>query len=212
MSDDPRELLVEICHRLAARNFTTATGGNVSVRLPDDTFWVTPSALHKARVTVADLVRVTEGGEVLEGSRKPSSETIMHFMAYAALPRAGAIIHAHPPCASGFAMSGKPIDTTSTSEAVAILGPDIPLIRYEHPASAALAEIVGLTMQPTRKAYLMAHHGVLTWGVDLWDAYNILDTLELFAQSLVVAHQLGGPVALPESDVQWLAKKHLELL
>jgi len=212
MSADPRFELVEICHLLAARSYTTATGGNVSMRLTDGTFWVTPGALNKMRVRVEDLVRVNAAGEVLEGTRKPSSETFMHLAAYQALPTAGAVIHAHPPYASGFSQAGKVLDTSSSSEAVAILGRDVPLLPYEHPSTRGLAELVGRSMRRDCKAYLLKHHGVLTWGADLWDAYDILDVLELYAHSLIAAIIAGGPQSLSESDLRWLQEKHLELM
>ena len=212
MSDDPRLALVEICHLLAARSFTTATGGNVSVRLPDDSFWVTPSALHKGRVGVEDLVRIDSAGAILAGARKPSSETFMHLMAYQALPQMGAVIHAHPPYATGFTQAGKTLDTSSSSEAIAILGRAVPLIPYAPPSSTELAELVGRSMQPLQKAYMMAHHGVLTWGRDLWDAYDILDTMELFAQSLAVSILAGGAVPLPDHEQRWLEQKHREIM
>lgn len=204
---DPRPLIVEVCHLLAARNFTTATGGNVSVLLPDGTAWVTPSRLHKARVTAADLVRVTLDGEQVEGTRSASSETAMHLAMYRALPRAGAIIHAHPPATTGFAQACKPIDTRSSSEATAILGTEVPLIPYARPSTRELADLVGAAMRPNCPAYLMAQHGVLTWGADLWDAYDILDTLEIFTMSLVTAAIIGGAVPLPPEELAWLGKK-----
>lgn len=204
---DPRPLIVEVCHLLAARTFTTATGGNVSVRLPDGTAWVTPSRLHKARVTAGDLVRVTLEGEQVEGSRTASSETAMHLAMYRALPRAGAVIHAHPPASTGFAQANRTIDTRSSSEARVILGPEVPLIPYARPSTQDLADLVGASMQPNCRAYLMAQHGVLTWGVDLWDAYDTLDTLEIFTMSLVVSHLVGGAVPLPPEELAWLAKK-----
>jgi len=212
MSADPRIELVEICHLLAARSYTTATGGNVSVRLPDGTFWVTPGGLNKMRVNEEDLVRVNAAGEVLEGTRRQSSETFMHLMAYQALPAAGAVIHAHPPYATGFAQAGKTLDTSSSCEAVAILGRDIPLLPYAHPSSRELAELVGRFMRPACKAYMMSHHGVLTWGTDLWDAYDILDVMEIFAHALVASITIGSPISLPESDLRWLQEKHLELM
>lgn len=204
---DPRPLIVEVCHLLAARTFTTATGGNVSVRLPDDTCWVTPSRLHKARVKVDDLVRVTLDGEQVEGTRGMSSETPMHLAMYRALPAAGAIIHAHPPVSTGFAQACTPIDTRSSSEATAILGAEVPLIPYDRPSTNELAELVGRSMRPDCPAYLMAQHGVLTWGADLWDAYDILDTLEIFSMSLLAARLLGGAVPLPAEELAWLRKK-----
>ncbi|MHB0937412.1 MAG: class II aldolase/adducin family protein [Armatimonadota bacterium] len=212
MAADPRVDLVEICHLIAARGYTTATGGNVSVRMPDGTFWVTPGGLNKARVRIEDLVRISATGEVLEGTRKPSSETFMHLAAYQALPQAGAVVHAHPPYASGFSQAGKTLDTSSSSEAVAILGRDVPLIAYAHPGSNELAELIGRAMKPTHKAYMMKHHGVITWGTNLWDAYDILDVMELYAHSLVASIIVGNPLSLPEHDLQWLEQKHLELM
>jgi len=208
MSDDQRALLVEVSHLLAARNFTTATGGNISLRLPDGGCWVTPSRLHKARVQLADLVRVDADGCVVTGTRLPSSETFMHLAAYRALPRAGAIIHAHPPAATGFAQARKPIETTSSSEAFAILGPEVPLLPFAHPGTQELADQIGAAMQPSRRAYLLAHHGVLTWGENLWDAYDTLDTLELYTQTLLAAAIAGGAIPLPEEDLAILAKKY----
>ncbi len=211
MSTDPRALIVEVCHLLAARNFTSATGGNVSVRLPDGSCWVTPSQLHKARVQVADLVRVAADGRQLDGTRSATSETYMHLSVYRRIPTAGAVLHAHPPVSTGFALAGKPMDNTSSSEAVAILGRCVPLLPYLPPSSASLAALVEQSVTPSVPAYLLAHHGVLTWGPDLWQAYDILDTLELFAQSLVAATQLGAPVPLPEEELRWLDHKNAEI-
>jgi L-fuculose-phosphate aldolase len=207
MSTDLRPLVVEICHLLAAHNFTTATGGNVSVRLPDDSIWVTPSRLHKARVTVADLVRVDAAGQRLDGERLPTSETPMHLAIYQACPLVQAIVHAHPPTATGFAQAGRTIDTRASSEAMAILGAEVPLIPYARPSTPELASLVAAAIHPGQHAYLLANHGVITWGADLWQAYDYLDTLELFAQSLVTTYLLGGPVLLSADEQAWLLQK-----
>ena len=209
MDQDPRALLVEVCHLIAARGFTSATGGNISVRLGDDTCWVTPSRLHKARVTVGDLVRVDMGCRVVEGRRPASSETLVHLAIYRALPGARAVVHAHPPAATGFAQACRPIDTRSSSEASVILGPEVPLIAYERPSTPQLADAVGRAMTRRQKAYLLAQHGAVTWGTDLWDAYDVLDTLEVFTQSLVVATIVGGAKPLPEAERAWLESKFI---
>jgi L-fuculose-phosphate aldolase len=208
MTPDPRLLLVEICHLLAAQRFTSATGGNISVKLADGTFWVTPSCLHKARVRVEDLMRIAADGTVLEGTRRPSSETPMHLAMYRALPQMGAVIHAHSPIATGFAQAGKRIETNCSSEAYEILGPYVPLLPYARPSTAALADTVADAMCPRHHAYLLANHGVLTWGNDLWEAYDMLDTLETFAQSLLAAYTLGGPTTLPADELRWFDEKH----
>ena len=200
---------MEICHLIAARGFTSATGGNISVRLDDGTSWVTPSRLHKARVAVSDLVRVDGTGKVVEGQRQPSSEQLVHLAIYRALPQAQAVVHAHPPAATGFAQACRPIDTRCSSEATVILGPEVPVIPYERPSTQALADAVGRAMTPRQKAYLLGQHGAVTWGGDLWEAYDILDTLEIFTQSLVVATIAGGAKPLPEVERQWLEQRFI---
>lgn len=207
MATDPRGILVEICHLLAARNFTTATGGNVSVRMPDDTYWMTPTCLHKARVQLDDLVRVDAAGRVLEGRRKPSSEAPLHLAAFRALPQVGAVIHAHPIAATGFAQACRPIETASSSEAYVILGAEVPLLPYTTPTTNQLAEVVADALNVRQQAYLLANHGVFTWGTNLWAAYDILDTLELYAQSLLASYTLGGPRALPAAELAILETK-----
>lgn len=207
MYDDPRNELVEICHLMAARNFTTATGGNVSVKLPDGTCWVTPSQVHKARVTVADLVRVDADFKVVEGTRRPSSETLVHLALYRALPKAGAVIHAHPPTACGFAQARKPLRTNSSSEGYVVLGDEVPLLPYERPGTVALAEQIAAAVDARHPAYLMANHGALTWGRDLWSSYDMLDTLELFAQSLLVSTLLGGAQPLSREELAELEEE-----
>ena len=207
LPDDPRSILVEVCHLMAAHEFTSATGGNVSVKVPDGSIWITPSCLHKRRVQIEDLVKVSSDGEILVGQRTPSSETIVHLAVYQALPGVGAVIHAHPPAATGFAQACREIDTRSSSEAYFILGPTVPLIPYARPSTPELADIVRRAMNTRNRAYLLANHGILTWGADLWEAYDILDTLEMFAQSQVVANSLGGLVPLPEEECRWLEEK-----
>ncbi|MHB0999430.1 MAG: class II aldolase/adducin family protein [Armatimonadota bacterium] len=207
MSDDPRSVMAEICYLLATQRLTSATGGNVSMRLPDGTFWVTPSRLHKRRVKAEELVRIDDAGNVLEGTRTPTSEVPMHLAAFRALPCAGAVIHAHPPFATGYALACMEMETVSSSEAYAILGSKVPLIGYARPSTDGLAQIIEESVVKGHKAYLMANHGVLTWGADLWEAFDVLDTLEMYAHSLFTATILGGAVPLSEDECAWLAKK-----
>jgi L-fuculose-phosphate aldolase len=165
--------------------------------------------LHKARVTIKDLVRVDDRCKVVEGGRPASSEMLVHLAIYRALPQAMAVVHAHPPAATGFAQACRAIDTRSSSEASVILGPQVPLIGYERPSTPQLANAVGKAMHPRQKAYLLAQHGAITWGSDLWDAYDTLDTLEVFTQSLVVATIVGGARPLPAKERAWLERKFI---
>ena len=204
MFEDPRDQIVEICHLLASQRLTSATGGNVSVRLADGSCWVTPSSLHKSRVRVEDLVRVDSHCQVLEGWRRPSSETLVHLAIYRALPQALAVVHAHPPVGTGFALACTPVPTHFSTEASAIIGAEVPVIPYGRPSTPELAEQVAKCCHPHCMAYLLANHGVVSWGASLWQAYDVMETLEFYAQSVMAAYALGGGHALPEEETRWI--------
>ena len=207
MPSDIRAITADICTLMASQRLTTATGGNVSVRLPDGTFLVTPSRFHKRRVKEKDLVRINGSGEVVEGDRTPTSEVPMHLAIFNSIPEAGAIIHAHPPYATGYSFTCKDLETIASSEAYFVLGSKIPVIEYARPSTQELGRIMAESMTKDHKAYLMANHGVITWGVDIWDAFDILDTLEMYAHSHFVASMAGGVVTLPIEECEWLKSK-----
>lgn len=207
MPNDMRAITADICTLLASQRLTTATGGNVSVRLPDGTFLVTPSRFHKRRVKEKDLVRINGSGDVVEGDRTPTSEVPMHLAIFNSIPEAGAIIHAHPPYATGYSFTCKDLETIASSEAYFVLGSKIPVIEYARPSTQELGRIMAESMTKDHKAYLMANHGVITWGVDIWDAFDILDTLEMYAHSHFVASMAGGVVPLSIEECEWLKSK-----
>lgn len=208
MLTDPRNEIVEICHLLAKQRLTSATGGNVSVRQEDGSFWVTPSSLHKGRMTIDDLVCVDADLVVLQGWRRPSSETLLHLAIYLALPQAQAVVHAHPPFCGGYALACKPIPTDYATEACAIIGPEVPVVPYGRPSTPALAKEMEKTCHPANMAYLLANHGAVTWGKTLWQAYDVMETLEYYAQSLLCAQLLGGGKRIPEEEKAWIAQCH----
>ena len=210
MSCNEKLDIVRVSNAMAARDFTTATGGNISVRTVENGCWITPSRLHKALVTENDLVLVDKDGQKISGDRDASSEGMLHLAVYRALPQAGAVIHAHPPYINGFAQNCIPIDTRSSSEAVFLLGAEVPVLPYFRPGTFDLADGVEKAVNSRQQAYLLANHGVICWGINLQEAYDILDTLELFARSLVISRILGGEKPLPPQEVQWLEDKYGE--
>jgi L-fuculose-phosphate aldolase len=208
MTYDPCPVIVEVCHMLAAQKLTSATGGNVSARMPDGTFWITATGIHKGRMQVADLVRITGEGLVVEGERRPSSEALMHLAMYRALPQAKAVVHAHLPITTGFALAHTPINTCYATEASAIIGPRVPVVPYGRPSTTDLSDEVERACDPLYKAYLLANHGVVSWGKDLWHAYDVMETLEVYAQSLLTANAVGGGKLLPEQERRWLVETY----
>ena len=106
-----REQVCDVCHKMWQLGWVAANDGNVSVKLPDGNFMATPTGISKSFITPEKLVIINDEGEVLEGAPyKPSSEIKMHLRCYKEREDVGAVVHAHPPTATGYAVAGKSLD------------------------------------------------------------------------------------------------------
>jgi len=175
--------------------FAPGTSGNLSVQLPfSDRFserriLATPTGCSKALLRPADMVIVDLDGRFLSGTRNVTSEIGMHLAIYRGRPDVTAVVHAHPPIATGFASCGLALDAPLCAELIMTLG-KIPLAPY---ATTGTDE-VGVSLEPFLRdhdAILMANHGLVTYGKDLLDAFMKMETCEHFAQVCLTAHQLG---------------------
>jgi L-fuculose-phosphate aldolase len=185
-----RQAIVEIGRRLYNRGYIAASDGNISVRLPDgNRFMATPSGVCKGYLTSDMMVVVDAQGRKLAGRLNPSSELAMHMIIYRLRSDVGAVVHAHPPCGTGFAAAGLALDAPLISEVVLTLG-CIPLAGYGTPSTSELAEAIAPYI-PHYDALLLANHGALTCGPDLENAYFKMETLEHFAKICLVARLLG---------------------
>lgn len=108
--------------KIYQRGLVAANDGNLSVRVGENALWVTPTGVCKGDMTEDMLVKITLDGALLEGTRKPSSETKMHLRIYQENPTVRAVVHAHPPVATTFAAAGIPLDKPVLQEAVVQLG------------------------------------------------------------------------------------------
>lgn len=193
-----RKDIVEIGRRLYEKGFIAASDGNVSVRMERDRILTTPSGRNKGRLDPEDLVVTDLEGRKLYGKLEPSSEIEMHLVMYHERPDVGAVVHAHPPCASGFAVAGIAMDRPLLSEVVLTLG-TVPLAQYGTPTTPELAEAV--RPYASYDGMLLSNHGALTVGADLATAYDRMETLEHSAHIYVVARTLGNERALSEEHV-----------
>ena len=194
-----RDEIVRYGRMLHEQFFVAATDGNLSVRLEDGSILCTPTCLCKGMMAPDDLVIVNANGEMLRGHRSPSSEIAMHLLIYRLRPDVHAVVHAHPPTATGFAAAGVALTQPLVSEIVIALG-EIPLAPYATPGSPALSE----SLRPLiadHDAILMANHGVVTYGADLGGAYMKMETVEHFARVVLVTQQIGRQQLLPEAEV-----------
>lgn len=196
--------IVRVCRRLDARGLVAGPDGNVSVRLAADRLLVTPSGMTKALVTADDLVEIDLAGSVLRGARRPSSELRMHLRIYEARADVGAVVHAHPPTATGFAVAGEDFLTPVLPEIILQLG-GVPLLPFAVPGGDELAATFDSQLT-THDAFLLANHGATTLGPTLEIALQRMESLEHAARILLVARQLGRVNSLTPDQLRALTR------
>ncbi len=194
--------LIEICHRIYDRGFVTATDGNVSARLEGGTILTTRTAINKGMVRAEDLVEVDLEGNIISGAYRPSTELAMHLFIYQQRPDINAVVHAHPPYATGFATAHIPLTECLFPEVIVGLGA-VPLAPYATPSTSEVVESIA-PFVPNADAILLANHGVVTYGKDLFDAYFKMEKVEHAAQITFIARMLGGEKRLSETDIEKL--------
>jgi len=191
--------IVEVGRRMYARGYVASNDGNISIRLDDSTILTTPKSVSKGFMTADMMVVVDLDGKKIRGTRDASSELLMHLEVYKNRPDVRAVVHAHPPTATGFAVAGIPLDCAVLAEVVTTLG-SIPIAEYGTPSTPELPAAVRKYI----KAYdglLLANHGALTIGPDVFAAYYKMETIEHFAKISLVARQLGREHLLSREEV-----------
>lgn len=194
--------IVEVGKRMYQRGYVASNDGNISARLDENKFLVTPTGVSKGFMKPEDLIVVNIDGKVLSGIKKPSSEVFMHLQVYKDRPDVNSVCHAHPPYATGFAVAGIPLDKCILPEVIITLG-SIPLIKYGTPGTEELYSPVTKLLKDY-DAFLLANHGALTIGTDVINAYHKMETVEHFAHIAFIAQQLGYPNTLSKEQVQKL--------
>jgi L-fuculose-phosphate aldolase len=203
--DDPDRIRTEIvrcCRSLWEAGLIAGADGNVSVRLAADRVLVTPRALLKYELRPEDLVEVDLEGNSRSGYRQPTTELDLHLRAYRQRTECGAVVHAHPPSATAFAVAGEGLPGDVLSEIALLMG-DVPCVPYAMSGTAALGDAA----EPFLKrhvALLLANHGALTWGEDLTQARIRMESLEHAARILLAARVLGRVSRLTREQTEAL--------
>jgi L-fuculose-phosphate aldolase len=198
-----RKLICEVGTLLYDRSYVVSSDGNVSIRLDENRVLATPTMTCKGRMTEDSLAVTDMNGKPL-GDKKASSELAMHLLIYKERPDIKAVCHAHPPHGTAFAVAGLAIDQPILSEVILTLG-CVPLTDYGTPSTGELTE----AMRPFVKnhnALLMANHGAVAYGEDLWQAFDRLETLEHTAKIAILSRALGGAVNLPTDAIEKLVR------
>src|SRR5499433_3265109 len=193
--------IVAVGRLMYERSYVVSSDGNVSIRLDDGRVVATPTMTCKGRMTEDSLAVTDLQGKPLSDKRA-SSELAMHLLIYHERPDVRAVCHAHPPHGTAFAVAGLAIDQPILSEVILTLG-CVPLAEYGTPSTEALSD----QMQPLVKhhnALLMANHGAVAYGADLWQAWDRLETLEHTAKLAILSRVLGGSKNLPADAIEKL--------
>jgi L-fuculose-phosphate aldolase len=205
---EARREIVDVGRRIWERGYVAANDGNISVRLCDRVL-VTPTGRSKGFLRPDEIVEVTLDGTPLSRGSAPTSELAMHLSVYATRPDVAAVVHAHPPNATAFAVAGVPLAQCVLPEVILSLG-EIPLAGYATPTTEEVASSVSEHVSKFN-AVLLRNHGALTLGETLSQAYFRMETVEHFARISVAAKVLGGAAPLSQEDVRKLLRVREQL-
>ncbi|MBI3665858.1 MAG: class II aldolase/adducin family protein [Acidobacteria bacterium] len=194
-----RQDIVEVGRLVYQKGWVAANDGNITIRLGPDRILATPTGVSKGMMHPDDLIILDSEGRKLEGRKEGTSEILMHMTIYKMRPDVHSVLHAHPPVATGFAAVGRSLDKALLPEVIIGLG-CVPLAAYGLPGTPALSEPM-IPLIPRYDAILMANHGAVCYGEDVWRAFFRMETVEHCARINLVAELLGGPNVLPREEV-----------
>jgi len=209
-----RREMVRVGRLMWERGFVAATDGNLSARMGANRLLVTASGVSKGFLSDEDLVIIRMDGEPVSSYRgrdsRPSTEIAMHLEVYRQRPDVNAVVHAHPPLATAFSIAGVSLARCVIPEVIVALG-GIPTAEYATPGTpevpVSIQQAIG-----DYDAIILAHHGSLTVGDTLWEAYLRLEKVEHAAEITLAAQQLGQVNTLSPQAVEKLTEKRRELL
>ncbi|MFW5976007.1 MAG: class II aldolase/adducin family protein [Alkalispirochaetaceae bacterium] len=201
----PREAISETMHRIYTFGMTTTSGGNISIREPDGTIWITPSAVDKGGLRPEEIATVLPDGTV-EGPYPPSSELPFHRAIYEARPEMGAIIHAHSPALVSFSIVRQVPNTTIIPQAHQLCG-DVGYAPYELPGSRELGASIAESFRSGATSVIMENHGTVVAGSDLGHCFQRFETLEFCARIQIEAAGIGEPKGLTAEQLSLMSEE-----
>jgi L-fuculose-phosphate aldolase len=194
-----RDDIIQIGRLMFQKGWVASNDGNISIRLDAEHILATPTGVSKGMMHSEDLIVLDRRGNKISGRLERTTEIDMHLTIYDLRPDIGAVVHAHPPVATGYATAGKPLNLALLPEVIISFG-CVPIADYGLPGTAELTEPMR-PLIPKHNALLMANHGAVCYGEDVFQAYFRMETVEHSARIQFVAEMLGGPNVLPRKEV-----------
>jgi L-fuculose-phosphate aldolase len=185
------------CARMHGKDLLAAGDGNVSLRLPDGGFLMTPSGVSKAALLPSQMVLLDSDGRAVSG--KPSSELAMHMAIYRTCPRAMAVVHAHPPTAIAWTVARPDLEELPSDilPEVILAAGTIPVVPFALPGTPDMGEVLEPFL-PAHRLLILPRHGAVAWGEDLDEAACGIERLEHVARILMLAVTLGGLTSMTQ--------------
>jgi len=204
-----RQALCEIGKLCYARNYIVGADGNLSARLADGTILITPAGAMKGFLEPTHLAHIDTDGKTVDGGPGASTERGIHIVAYEERPEMKAVVHAHPPHAVAMTIAGIDLQAPIIPEIVVTIG-GIPTAPFATPGTDELGDSIREILRCS-DTVLMTHHGSVTLGTNLLDAYKKLDMIEHTARILWLAHAVGHVKPLDPERVRKLLETRAKL-
>ena len=201
--------IVKVTRHMYNTGLVNAYEGNVSVRCKDYVY-ITPAGIYKGIVKPNMLVKLDMAGNILSrNAYSPSSEYKLHMELYRLRADIGAVIHSHSTYSTAFAIARKPIETKAYPEMI-VLFDKIPLVEYGTPGSEKVYEGIKKYVGYT-DVFLLANHGIVSAGADIWDALRKIEAVEKTAKTLLMAGLLGGECPIEDDGLEELYVMRMKL-
>ncbi len=194
--------ICEIGRRIYNKGFAAANDGNITVRISDNEVLCTPTMHSKGFLKPDDISTIDMTGKQIAGSKKRSSEALLHLEIYKQRPDIKSVVHCHPPHATAFAVAREPIPQCVLPEVEVFLG-DVPITKYETPGGQAFADTI-IPYVHKCNVMILANHGTVSFGEDVEKAYWWTEILDAYCRILMLARQLGHVSYLDQQKSQEL--------
>ena len=184
-----KESMCEIGRRIYAKGFAAANDGNITIRLNEREVLCTPTMVSKGFLKPDDICKVDYEGKQLAGTKRRTSEVLLHLSVYKIRPDVQAVVHCHPPHATAFAVAHEPIPKCVLPEVEVFLG-EVPMAVYETPGNQKFADTIVPYLKDCN-TIILANHGTVSFGPDLEKAYWNTEIIDAYCKILILARQLG---------------------
>ena len=197
-----KEQICEIGRRVYNRGFAAANDGNISIRVGENEVLCSPTMICKGFMKPEDICAVDLDGNQIAGTRKRTSEILLHLAIMKHRPDVKSVVHCHPPHATAFAVAREPIPQCVLPEVEVFMG-EVPLAPYETPGGQKFADTVLPFLEATN-TIILQNHGTVSFGEDLEQAYWKTEILDSYCRIILLAKQLGGVTYFSEGETREL--------